>query len=321
MSGAVARPSHREATTPSPPLPLVSVGVLNILGMAFDAHVLKVLIASPSDTTEERNAVERALHGWNADRAEREQVVLLPRRWETSAVPRLGASGQSVINEQLVDGADIVVALFDSRLGMATEAAVSGTAEEIQRSHDAGKPVHVWFSEEPLPRDTDLEQVQALGEFKQTLMPLGLLGTYASPDDLAYKVRQAVESDIDRLDVGVVRRRSPMEEHAVLRARYGSEREPYTDSKGKTKYRTRSERLIVHNSGIVTAERVRVELRGLDTNQPPRLFDDDVTPTLIPESEFSWPLAWLMENGRAFEVVMTWNEGEAERTEFQHVSM
>ncbi len=72
----------------------------------FDAHVLKVLIASPGDTLEERNAVEQALHVWNRDRAEREQVGLLPRRWELHAVPRLGGSGQSIINEQLVDKAD-----------------------------------------------------------------------------------------------------------------------------------------------------------------------------------------------------------------------
>lgn len=31
--------------------------------MGFDAHVLKVLIASPSDTTRERDAIEKALHG------------------------------------------------------------------------------------------------------------------------------------------------------------------------------------------------------------------------------------------------------------------
>jgi hypothetical protein len=64
--------------------------------MAFDAHVLKVLIASPGDTAEERDAVERSLHGWNASRAEREQVILLPRRWESDAVPRLGGGGQSI---------------------------------------------------------------------------------------------------------------------------------------------------------------------------------------------------------------------------------
>lgn len=31
--------------------------------MGFDAHVPKVLIASPSDTTRERDAIEKALHG------------------------------------------------------------------------------------------------------------------------------------------------------------------------------------------------------------------------------------------------------------------
>src|SRR3954451_10560342 len=111
----------------------LSAEPVTVASMAFDAHVLRVLIASPGDTTEERDAVERSLHGWNASRAEREQVILLPARWETDAVPRLGGSGQSVINEQLVDRADIIIALFDSRLGRATEQAVSGTAEEIQR--------------------------------------------------------------------------------------------------------------------------------------------------------------------------------------------
>lgn len=291
--------------------------------MTFDAHVLKVLIASPGDTKDEREAVERALHGWNADRAEREEVVLLPRRWETSAVPRLGGSGQSVINEQLVDRADIVIALFDSRLGMATEAAVSGTAEEIQRAHDAGKPVHVWFSEEPIPRGADLGQVKALEDFKRTLMPLGLLGTYVSPDDLAYKVRQAIESDLDRLDLGVVRRRAPAQEHAVLRARYMSEREPKTDNKGKVTYRTRGERLVVENIGTVTATDVRVELRGLSENStPPELSTrQEVSPTLIPHSDFSWPLMMATGRSRTFEVVMTWSEGEEEHTESQHVAV
>ena len=30
--------------------------------MGFDAHVLKVLIASPSDTTRERDAIEKTLY-------------------------------------------------------------------------------------------------------------------------------------------------------------------------------------------------------------------------------------------------------------------
>jgi hypothetical protein len=52
---------------------------------------------------------------------QRPRVVLLPRNWKSDAVPRLGSEGaQGVINKQLVDKADIVIALFDSRLGQAT---------------------------------------------------------------------------------------------------------------------------------------------------------------------------------------------------------
>jgi hypothetical protein len=290
--------------------------------MAYDAHVLKVLIASPSDTASERDAVERALHGWNAARSEREQVILLPRRWETNAVPRLGPTGQGVINAQLVDDADIVVALFDSRLGMATEAAVSGTAEEIQRSHTAGKPVHVWFSDEPLPRDTDPDQLRALRDFKAALQSMGLLGSYASPDDLAFQVREAIESDLNHLDLGAVKKRMPTAEHAVLRARYETDREPHTDSRGKVTYRNRNQRVTVRNSGSVSAECVRIKIQALqEGSTPPDLWHrDEASPTLIPESEFSWPLMTYMGTDRAFVIEMTWQEGSEVFTETQHVS-
>ncbi len=293
----------------------------SLCGMSFDAHVLKVLIASPGDTVEERNAVERALHEWNGDRAEREQVILLPRRWELHAVPRLGGSGQSIINEQLVDKADIVLALFDARLGMSTDDAVSGTASEIQRSHDAGKPVHVWFSDEPIPRDADLEQVRALRESKEKLTPLGLLGTYSSPGDLAYKVRQAVEDDLNQLNLGAVQKRTPAEDHAVLRARYDSKREQYSDNKGRIKYRTRGERVVVRNSGSLPARSVRIHLRALtETGNAPQVLAN-TTPDLLPGGEFAWPIAAAGFTGASgFEVVMTWKEGEDERTEYQHVS-
>jgi hypothetical protein len=136
----------------------------------FEAFVLQVRISSPGDTGEEVAAVVESLHGWNGSRAEAAQVILLPRHWRSDAVPRLGVgSGQGVINEQLVDDADIVIALFDARIGQATAAAVSGTAEEIQRAIDAGKHVHVWFSNEPIRRDPDLEQLAALREFRAAL--------------------------------------------------------------------------------------------------------------------------------------------------------
>ena len=174
----------------------------------FDAHVLKALIASPGDTGPERDAVEAALHGWNSARAEREQIMLAPWRWETHAVPELGGSAQSVINSQAVDSCDVVLAIFDSKLGTATEAAVSGTAEEIERAHAAGKPVHVWFSDEPLPRGIQGAEVDRLNDFKKQMESAGLLGSYSSPEDLGFQVRNAIEHDLTMLDLGRVSVRS-----------------------------------------------------------------------------------------------------------------
>src|ERR1700757_1973195 len=126
----------------------------------FPANVIEVFISTPSDTDEEVEAIKQSLHALNVSRGKRDGVIVLPIHWKTDAVPRMSAEGaQGVINKQLLDKADIVVALFDSRLGQATPDAVSGTAHEISRATEAGKHVHVWFSEEPIQRPADAEEL------------------------------------------------------------------------------------------------------------------------------------------------------------------
>jgi hypothetical protein len=229
---------------------------------------------------------------------------------------------QGVINDQLVNSADIVIALFDSRLGMATKEAVSGTAEEIKRADEAGKPVHVWFSEEPLPRNVDVKQLEALMRFKEELGQRGLLGSYTSPEDLGYKVRQAIERDLDQLQLAPVHSRGPLQERAVVRARYDFDREPETDNKGRVRIRTRRERLVVRNQGTAPAKEVRVEVRvptGVE-GEAPQLHTDAAAPTIIPDSEFSWPMMMFGEVADTLEVVMTWTEHGEECTEVQHIA-
>lgn len=234
--------------------------------MPFAANVLKVMISSPGDTSEEVDAVKAALHDWNADRAENSQTILLPVHWKTDAVPQLSPTGaQNVINSQLLDKADIVVALFDSRLGQATAQAASGTAEEIERANAAGKPVHVWFSNEPLGRDADMEQVARLKDFQKELESQGLYGVYQSPTDLAYKVRSAVERDI--ADLGLDTPAVPAKGgRAMPRARF--ERE---ERDGKTHVR-----LVLENlSDSVTAEGFTMEL---DPELRGMVFRDNTDP-------------------------------------------
>ncbi len=165
----------------------------------FTATILQVLIASPGDVLDARDAVERAIHAWNGSVGRAAGVIFLPRRWETDAIPELGRDAQSVLNSQLVDEADVVIGIFHSRLGRRTERAVSGTAEELERSRQADKPVHVYFGEMPFPYSSDVTQLALVQEFRAELDKVGLLGKYTSLFDLESRVRTALDRDAARL--------------------------------------------------------------------------------------------------------------------------
>ena len=207
--------------------------------MVYVANVLRVMVVSPSDTAEARDAVESAIHGWSEAFGRRNQVALQPWRWESSSVPLLGSHPQSLINSQGVDDSDVVFAIFGSRLGSPTPDAVSGTVEEIERANDQGKPVHVYFSDGPLPNDVDTEQLKGLREFKKQLQARGLLGTFSNVSQLAHEVWRAIEHDVETLALEVpVLNRSNRGVKFQVQPRHERELK-HTDAKGKAHYRTR----------------------------------------------------------------------------------
>jgi hypothetical protein len=166
--------------------------------MPYQAHILSVLIASPGDVKTERDAITKELVEWNRQHQHsRDRIRLEARRWELDAVPELGSDVQSVINQQLVDDVDIVIAVFHSRLGTPTSRAASGTAEEIDRTAKAGKPVHVYFSTKPVPRDHDAEQLRLVRDFQKELNARGYAGTFPSVADLRRQIRLAITKDVD----------------------------------------------------------------------------------------------------------------------------
>jgi hypothetical protein len=285
--------------------------------MSFDAHVLNVLIASPSDTTRARDVIEKTLHGWNGDRAAREQVILLPRRWEGDSVPLLGdVDGQSVINAQLVDEADILVGIFYSRLGSPTPRDRSGTAEEVERVRAAGKPVHIYFSEMPLPHDVDPSELAELQKFKTDMRTKGLYGSFASEDDLRTKVRSAIEFDLDRMQLGQASAGGRAVQHAILRAHY--EVRQYATG-GRIDTHGLTHHLIVENTGDVKAEDVTIRITSKD-RAPAPMIAADPHPSILPRSRFEFPINGFNEMSNVWEVTMIWLEQGVEMTETQDVS-
>jgi hypothetical protein len=163
--------------------------------MSFSSETYRVLIASPSDLPEERQAATDAINEWNAQHAGAEGVVLLPVRWETHAVPEITRRPQEAINRQLVHECDMLVGMFWTKLGTATGVAESGTVEEIDQFVNAGKKAMLYFSSRPIdPNRIDLKQHRKLRAFKTAIYSKALTGTFASLDEL----RQVLLRDLTR---------------------------------------------------------------------------------------------------------------------------
>ncbi|MCC6246190.1 MAG: DUF4062 domain-containing protein [Rubrivivax sp.] len=153
--------------------------------MPFDTTTFRVAIASPGDVNEERRVIRSVVHDWNAAHARTRAVVLLPVGWESDSAALMGARAQEIINNQVIRTADLLIAVFWTRLGTPTSVAPSGTVEEIQEFLAAGKPVMIYFSNAPVvPASIDQKQYAALLEFKTWCEANGLVGSYTSVVEL-----------------------------------------------------------------------------------------------------------------------------------------
>jgi hypothetical protein len=165
--------------------------------MPYIARVLQILIASPGDVSDERELITQVIHEWNYLNSRERSVVLLPLRWETHAYPEISMAPQTAINKQVVDHCDMAIGVFWTRLGTPTEKAESGTAEEIVRVADAGKPVMLYFSEAKIrPQSIELDQYTRLMEFKGTLSPNALIETYSTVLEFRDKLRMQLDRQI-----------------------------------------------------------------------------------------------------------------------------
>ncbi len=152
--------------------------------MPFQADVYRVMIGSPSDMPDEREAAKTAINDWNTDNAFDEGVVLLPTMYEY-AMPEANKRPQQVVNDQIVGPCDILVGMFWTKLGSATGVAESGTVEEIDLCVTAGKPVLLYFSKRPIPPDMiDEEQLGKLRHFKKAIYNTAFCGNFKSPAGL-----------------------------------------------------------------------------------------------------------------------------------------
>jgi hypothetical protein len=166
--------------------------------MTYFATVVKVMIASPSDVSQERRVVRDVIHEWNDVHADDRKIVLMPVGWESHSSPEMGDRPQGIINKQILDGCDLLIAVFWTRLGSPTGQAPSGTVEEIEEHIGAGRPAMIYFSAAPVRADSvDASQYEALKAFRESCRERGLIEEYESITEFRNKlVRQLAQTVI-----------------------------------------------------------------------------------------------------------------------------
>ena len=165
--------------------------------MAKLVTVLRVFVASPSDVSDERAALENVVRELNSTWGESFGVKLELVKWETHAYPGVASDAQEVINTQIGDDYDIFVGILSTRFGSPTTRALSGTAEEFNRAYYRFQqnPTSLrvmFYFKDSVGRfsDLDLNQYGLVKEFQKSLGEKGLLyWTFTSTEEFVNFVR------------------------------------------------------------------------------------------------------------------------------------
>src|SRR5215211_6232689 len=136
--------------------------------MVAYAQIRHVLIASPSDVAD-REDIFKTIATWNGLAGNtRRAVIFVPLMWDINAISDADSSPQAAINEQLLNRADYILAVFYGRLGTPTEDFPAGTVEELMRRK--GKAA-VFFHQRPAG-DIDDPARSSVSSFKSSNWPL-----------------------------------------------------------------------------------------------------------------------------------------------------
>lgn len=158
--------------------------------MAYPANVIRVMIASPDDVVDEGNEIRAAIAEWNAVNSVNRNLVLLPVEWRTSSAPQTYRTAQENINAVVLNGADLLVAVFWTKFGTPTGDVESGTASEVLQHTAAGKRTMVYFSTREVPPETvSARQLKAVKRFRQECESQWQTETFASLAEFRSKIR------------------------------------------------------------------------------------------------------------------------------------
>lgn len=160
-----------------------------------------IVVSCPSDMVGDREKLQNAVAIVNEQNAHFRQMHFDIKYWQKDVLFGVG-DPQLIINNSIIKNADMVIALFGSRLGTPTARATSGTIEEIEEMIKAGKQVFVCFSEKDITitasdSEEKLRDILKVREFQKNYK--GLYITYRTDEELEEKITNQLRLFVEAL--------------------------------------------------------------------------------------------------------------------------
>ena len=162
-----------------------------------DIKEYKCFIASPSDTSLERESCDKVIEDINSSMGSFFGFRIVPLKWENNVHPAIGADAQAVINDQIGKDYDIFIGIMYKRFGAPTPRAGSGTEEEFKRAIDYYRSnnnveIMLYFNNKASNmNEIDPEQFLLVKAFKQSVEKEGCLYcTYDGHEEFANLLRK-----------------------------------------------------------------------------------------------------------------------------------
>ncbi len=171
--------------------------------MPKESKIFTLFIAAPGDVSIEKEVIRDLAVEWNRNRGQFIDARVEVTDW-LHVFPEFNDRPQAIINEQLFDKADLVVAIFWTKFGSPTGIANSGTEEEILRAKKQNKPLMLYFSDVAAqPSTVDYTELEKVNTFKKEHQHDGLYKSYNTVDsfkpmfrnDLAGMMHKIMQGD------------------------------------------------------------------------------------------------------------------------------
>lgn len=256
--------------------------------MPYSAQIYPLLVSSPSDISADADPAVDAVLRWNVLYGRQFGSSVLPLHWKKHAAAEYGRRPQEALNKQLVDQADLVIALFWHRLGTNTGQAESGTVEEIEEGHKRGAHVAILRCVRDIPPgDLDGDQLKRLNEYLAEVRGKALILEYGDENEL----RQHVETVLTRVVSAAAAQAEAQSDAEPAKASDGSLAQVWprldrretveTDSRGRAKTKNRWF-LVLSNSGQAPARHVKYLLEPDGEGEAPLDLEGDRELEILP---------------------------------------